>query len=190
VKQISMEELKANLLSDNLEVQIPALDQAWQAVQDLVAIAVQMLENGPERFLVAERLHKFGPTIVEPLQSLLMRSNNEEVKVLASLALLQLGSLTGLDVLLRALTIDRNYPVLIAQHLAAKKVYESADRIILRLRTAENSEIDLIVGLLTALAELEAQMPSDLISRFEQPSMPWQVRRVTEEIISKQSSVP
>lgn len=187
MKQTSLEALRANLLSENLEEQIPALDQACKLVEDIITIAVQMLEKGPERYLVAERLPRLGPTVVEPLQSLLLRSSNSEVKVLASLVLLRLGSEIGMDVLMHALSVDRNYPVLIAEHLAARKVCESADRMISRLRTAEPDEIDLIVGFLRALAELRAEIPADLMSRFTQPSMPWQVRRVSEEI-SKQSS--
>ena len=90
----------------------------------------------------------------------------------------------GMNILLDALTVDSNYAVLIADHLAAKKVRESADRMILRLRSSKAEEIDLIVGFLRALAELRVEIPNDLIKRFREPSMPWQIRRTIEEISS------
>ena len=187
MKQLDFVELRSNLLSEDLERKIPALDAACELVQEVVKIGVQILEKGPERFLVAERLHRLGPTIIEPLQSLLIRSNESEVQILASLVLLQLGSEVGVSTLLQALEIDRRYVLLIARHLAANKIHDSIDRIVFRLRGADDSEIDLIVGLLTALGTLEAKVPEDLLERFEQSSMPWQVRRVVEKI-SRQSS--
>jgi len=143
-------------------------------VQEIVAI--------PQRFLIAERLHRLGPTVIEPLQSLLVKSDNSEVKILSSLVLLQLGSRAGLEELLKAVVVDRTYALLIARHLATNKVYESVDRITNRLRSTDNSQIDLIVGLLTALVELRGEVPEDLMSRFQQPSTPWQVRTLIDQI--------
>ena len=188
MKLIDLEELRSTLLSDDLEKQIPALDQACTLVQEIITITIQMLENGRQRFLVAERLHRLGPSAIEPLQSLLVRSNESEVKILVSLVLLQLGSKVGVDELLQALVIDRDYVVLIARHLAKSQIYESVDRIISRLRIADSTEIDLIVGLLDALVELRVEVPGDLLNHFAQPSMPWQIRRTAAEIISRQSS--
>ena len=187
MKQHDFAQLRSNLLSEDLERRIPALDQACELVQEIVKIGVQMLEKGPARFLVAERLHGLGRTIIEPLQSLLIRSKESEVQILAALVLLQLGSEVGIPVLLQALDTDREYVLLIARHLAANKVDESIDKIVFRLRSAQDSEIDLIVGLLSALRTLEAKVPEDLLRRFEQSSMAWQVRTVVEEI-SKQGS--
>lgn len=182
MKELDLARLRSNLLSDDLEVKITAVDQACQLVQEIISAVMQMFEEGPERFLIAERLPRLGPTIIEPLETMVIESKESEVQVLAALVLLQLGSKTGVGKLLEAVEVGNTYELLIVRLLAANKVNELIDKIIDRLRKTETSKIDLIVGFLSALLTLKAKVPADLMQRFAQPSMPWQIRTVTEEI--------
>jgi hypothetical protein len=178
---IEVDRMISDLTSGELDLQIPALEQVCQVVDHLVKSAVHTLETGPERFLIAERLHRLGPTAVGPLESLLMNTENAEVRILGSLVLLQLGSRAGIHWLLKAVLEDHNYASLVVGHLAKNRVHEAVDGIIARLRGSDAADVDLIVSFLTALETLKVDVPSDLIDRFEKPSMPWQVRKVVDD---------
>src|SRR5690242_12970901 len=134
---IDLDAALTDFASDQLERQIPALDQLCELVNCLVKLAVDKLETGPERFLVAERLHNLGGTAIVPLESLLMRTDNREVRILASLVLLQLESLTGVPWLLQGILEDRNYATLIVSHVAHHRISATAERIVARLRVSD-----------------------------------------------------
>ena len=182
---IEVNRLISDLISGQLDTQIPALEQVCELVNHLVKVAVDVLETGPERFLIAERLHRLGATAVDPLQVLVMKTDNAEVRILASMVLLQLGSRAGMHWLLQAIIEDQHYACLIVRHLAENRIYEAVDRIIARLKTSASDDVDLIVTFLTALETLKVDVPPDLIDRFEQPSMPWQVRTAVGRLKSK-----
>jgi hypothetical protein len=186
---IEVDRMISDMTSGQPDRQIPALDQACHLVNHLVQIAVDALEAGPERFLVAERLHWLGPTAVGPLEVLLMRTDNSEVRILASLVLLQLGSRVGIHWLLQGVLEDHNYAGLVVGHLAKNGIYEAVDRIVARLRVSDAADLDLIVASLDALETLKADLPSDLLTKFTAPSMPWQVRTAAEHSKSIKSDI-
>ena len=187
---IDLDSTLRDFASDQLERQIPALDQLCQLVNDLVKLAVYKLETGPERFLIAERLHNLGGTAIVPLESLLMRTDNPEVRILASLVLMQVGSQTGLPWLLQGILEDRNYATLIVRHVAEHKVSAAADKIVARLRVSDaTTDLDLVVASLEALEKLNVDVPQDLLVNFAAPAMPWQVRTLAERLNSKQPTV-
>src|SRR6266496_609610 len=185
---IDVDTIVRDLSSVQLDRQIPALEQLCEVVNYLVEVAVDRLEAGPERFLVAERLHKLGGTAVGPLELLLMKTDNGEVKILASLVLLQLGSRVGTHWLLQGVLEDHTYACLIVRHLAKSRIYEAVDRIIARLRVSDATDLDLIVGFLDALERLNVDVPSDLLAKFTAPSMPWQVRAAIEDLKSEKAA--
>ena len=93
----NLNSLIEDLDSQNIEQQIIALEKTGNIIETLAAKAVTTLERSANRFLVAERLNRFGSIIVPYLEQLLDSSNNSEVKILAALVLLQQNSTAGIS---------------------------------------------------------------------------------------------
>ena len=170
-----------DLDSTQIDKQIPAIEEAATIVNELAIKAVQSLLNSSNPFLVAERLNRFGSIIVPHLEKLLQESDNSEVNILASLVLLQLNSQVGIPILLAAIKDDDEYAILAAQHLAKAGIKDTIKPICNRLRNSKLEEIDLIVGLLAAMAKLDDKLPQDLWKLFTGQNTPWQIQTVCSE---------
>ncbi|WP_019502297.1 hypothetical protein [Pseudanabaena sp. PCC 6802] len=106
------------------------MNEATEIVNSLVSQAVNALLESPNRFLVAERLSRFGSLSIPHLEKLLQASDDLEVKVLSSLVLLQLNSKSSLLILLEAIEPDCEYAGLVAKHLAKAKVEKAIQPIV------------------------------------------------------------
>ncbi|MEM7594732.1 MAG: HEAT repeat domain-containing protein [Cyanobacteria bacterium P01_A01_bin.83] len=181
MSQTKLDSLIENLDSQQIEHQIPAIEETANIVETLAKKAVAALENSPNRFLVAERLNRFGSIIVPDLEQLLESSTNSEVKILASLVLLQLGSKAGVAILLNTIRDDEEYAILAARHLAQAGIKDAIDPICDRLKSASLEEVDLIVSLLDALNKSNGKLPQDLIQSFSSDNVSWQIKTKLEE---------
>jgi len=166
-----------DLGTTQIEKQVPALEQAVDIVDSIAIQAVAALRKSPNRFLVAERLKRFGSVIVPHLEKLFQESDDSETQILAALVLLQFNSRVGVPCLLDAVTQDKDYAGLVAEHLAKLGIKEANEPILNRLRTCHLKEVDLVVNLLDALAKLGGILPSDFQQRLSAADVPWQIRR-------------
>jgi hypothetical protein len=151
------------------------LDEALEIVNVLARKAVDAFKRGPERLFVAERLYRFGSVVMTPLEKLLETSEDSELRILASMVLLQLGSTVGVPWLLNAIVNDDEYACMAAMRLAEAGIVDAGDGIVARLRSCE-LEMDGVVGLLFALEKLGHEIPLDLRKRFAAPDVPWHIR--------------
>jgi hypothetical protein len=181
MSKVNLNSLIENLASQKIEQQIPAIEETANIIETLAKKAVEALENSSNRFLLAERLNRFGSIIIPYLEQLLARSNNSEVKILAALVLLQQNSKAGVPILLNAIRSDREYAGLSAQHLATVGIKDAINPICDRLRHSELQEIDLIVSLLDSLSKLDAELPQDLLKRFSADNIPWQIKTICQD---------
>lgn len=165
-----------DLGTTQIEKQVPALEQAVEIVDSIAIQAVAALRKSPNRFLVAERLKRLGSVVVPHLEKLFQESDNSETQILAALVLLQFNSRVGIPCLLDAVTQDKEYAGLVAEHLAKLGIKEAIEPILNRLRTCHLKEVDLVVNLLDALAKLGGILPSDLQQRLSAADVPWQIR--------------
>jgi len=176
MSKVNLNSLIENLDSQHIEQQIPAIEQASDVVNTLAIKAVESLETSPNRFLVAERLSRFGSVIVPHLEKLLKESVHSEVQILTSLVLLQLNSRSGIPFLLNAVKDDEEYAILAAQHLAKIGFEDAIEPICDRLRNSSLEEVDLIVSLLDSLDKLNSKLPPDLLQRFSFDNISWQIK--------------
>lgn len=181
MSQANLNSLIENLDSQQIEQQIPAIEETAKIIETLAQKAVAALENSPNRFLVAERLNRFGSIITPHLEQLLEKSKNSEVKILAALVLLQQNSKAGISVLLNAIESNREYAGLAAQHLATAGIKDAIESICDRLRNSNLKEIDLIVSLLDSLKKLDTGLPQDLLKRFSADDTPWQIKTMCQD---------
>ena len=124
---------------------------------------------------------RFDSIVIPYLEQLIDRSKNSEVKILAALVLLQQNSKAGISVLLNAIEGDLEYAALAAQHLATAGIKDAIEPICERLRNSKLEEIDLIVSLLDSLKKLDAQLPQDLLQRFNTNDTPWQIKTICQD---------
>jgi hypothetical protein len=170
-----------NLESGELEKQVCALEGAVEIVNLLAFKTVETFEKASHKFPIADRLYRFGSIMVPHLEQLLEKTEDLETKILAAVVLLRLGSQVGVDVLLNAISRDKQYPCLAASCLAAAGIKIAINPISDRLRNASFEEIDLIVGLLTALEELNGEIPPDIYRLFTVADAPWQIKAIIQD---------
>jgi hypothetical protein len=175
-----IDRITAGLRSKEPQDQVEALELAEALLEQIVQAAVEALERGPNRFLVAERLHWLGSLCRAPLEKLLYTGQSDEAKTLASLVLLQLGSRSGVEVLLRVISLGSEYSGLAASFLAEERVREASGVILERLNTVPLGRIDEISSLILALRDLGDDLPASLVERFQDPGVAWQVRSLVE----------
>jgi hypothetical protein len=172
----SFDRIIERLGSNDPAEQGTAMTDARTAFDAVADAAVSALERGPNRFIIAERLHPLGSILVPRLEKVVQQANAEEARILASLVLLQLGSKLGVPVLLQAVEHNWSYAGLSAAHLARAKVIDAAPIIISRLWATPLEEVDLCVRLIDALKGLGVALPPDLDSKLRQEGVPWQIR--------------
>lgn len=185
-------QLAVFLNASDTKTQAQAIDEAIEVNFLLADAAVYALQNGQDRYFVAERLPNFGSIIIKPLQELLKESADAEVKVLASLVLLRLGSKAGIPDLLQAVStepVDR-YAALVVDRLAACGISETSEAVINRLRQFSLTEVDLgksfesnalkdfVVASLHALQTLNFPLPQDLWIHLTAPGLPIEITSI------------
>ncbi len=180
MKNVKVNRIRRNLNSNHPENQCEALEAAKALFQQIAEDAVAALERGPNRFLLAERLHWLGTSCREPLEKILAKEGDEEPRILAALVLLQLGSNAGIRVLMRAIRSGSEYSCLAADWLAEKGVADATSAILDRLEVCSFGDLDQIVSLVTALRELGEDLPPHLVARFREDAAPWQVRTLMD----------
>lgn len=152
------------------------MTEAAAAFDRVAKAAVAALERGPNRFLIAERLHSLGSVLIPHLEDLSRKATNQEARVLGAMVLLQLGSAIAVPILLEAVEHDAEYAALSAAHLARAKVQSAPPVIIKRLRATPHEDVDLSVSLLLALQQLNVPVPPDLADELKREGVPWQIR--------------
>jgi hypothetical protein len=175
-----IEKIVAGLASEQPQDQVEAIELAKAVLEQIVTAAVGALERGPNRFLVAERLHWLGSVCREPLEELLKSGHSDEARDLASLVLLQLGSKAGVETLLRAISSGSECSGLAASWLAKEAVEEASEVILERLRVCPLDKHHEIHSLMLALRDLGQILPSSLEDRFRDPTVAWEVRSLVD----------
>ena len=184
MSQVNLNSLMENLDSPQISQQVPAIEEATAIVETLAIQAVNSLNTSSNPFLVAERLGRFGSVIVPHLETLLQDSHNSEVRILASLVLLQLNSKAGVSILLDAIKDDEEYAILAAQHLVQANIKDAIQLIWNRLRKSKSEQVDLIESLLASLSILDCKLPQDLWKRFTDDEMSWEIKTMCLENFS------
>jgi hypothetical protein len=169
--------------NDNeVEKQVGALEKAAQLSSFLAQEAVNAFEKSDKtRFLVAERLQRFGSLIVEPLENLFSRTTDPEVRTLSGLVLLKLKSSVGVEWLMKALSHDRQYACVIGRYLIDAGIDGVETVIVERLRNFRSDEVDLVLCFLDLLAALNYTLPADIRQLMSADSSPEKLRHFLAE---------
>jgi len=167
--------------SDSFEEQAAGLDEATALLNAFGKRVVDRFVHCNDRFIIWERLYRFGPFVTEPLKEVLSQTDDPELRGLSAMVLLKLGDKTGLPVLLEIISTGEELLCLAASRLIEAHIIEAADRMIERLRGLEMAKTYHIQCLLAALERLGRALPSDLVERFHAPDVPWELRMFLEK---------
>lgn len=162
---------------------IAALEAAILRVESDVAGCVNELLIDDGRYLVAERLPRFGTAILSRVHELLADPSVEiEVRVLGALAGLAVGD-QGPSVVELMEEIERRGELapLAARALARHKVPGAGHAALIGLRSTDTADVDSVVMFLEAMRESNSDLPVADRDRLEMTS-DWRVRSAIREI--------
>jgi hypothetical protein len=124
-----MGDLLKDLLSGNINKQIFAIEQygCWKPKtteerDTFIRSVLNIFENSPYRFAIADRLPFLGLEIVPYLEQLLKKSEDREVKLLCALVLLKNDNHLGNNLLLEELSCGGEYRFLAAMLLVKRRI--------------------------------------------------------------------
>jgi len=169
----------ARLESDAPEEQAAAMDEATAILQEFGRRLVNRFVRSDDRFIIWERLFRFGPFVIDPLKEVLSQTKDPELRAFSAAVLLKLGDRTAVPILLEIISSDEIFLCQAAARLAEAQIVEAGDRMIERLRSLEFTKKSHILGiqcLLVALEKLGRTLPIDLVERFQGSEAPWEVQ--------------
>ena len=167
------------LESDSLREQAAAMDEAASILNEFGRRGVDRFVRCEDRFIIWERLSRFGVFVIDPLKEVLALTEDHELQALSAMVLLKLGDRTGIPVLLKIIVSDETLLCPAAARLAEAQVVEAGEQMIERLRSLELTDKQHVYGiqcLLIALKKLGRTLPPDLVERFQRTDASWEVR--------------
>lgn len=182
-----MDDLFARLASTSMETQAYALEEAAVLLEAVVSAAMEGYKKSTDPTITAERLILLGPAIVPALEHFVASEIAGEKRTVASILLLSLGSMKGLEDVLEAVKSGSNNQFVAAHKLADAGITQAGSIIIERLRHLATTELfkreqsPKFVSLLTALQKLNTDLPADLKELFSSQSVPREVIQVLKE---------
>ena len=169
-----LETALARLEARNLKARIGAVEELAHVVNEVVDRVVGELEKpGDARFMIFERLGRFGTTVVEPLEQLLNRSDDHELQVLAAAALLTNGSRAGLQNLLRAVSEDDPLICVSVRVLTVAGIAQAAESIEVVLMTCDLKKTAMLECLVEGLKTLGKSIPDGVLDRLRSVEPSW-----------------
>jgi len=162
--------LLSDLQSPEAEPRAHAIERAAIAVERMIHAVVAAIETaGPADKEIFEHIHRFGPTMVEPVEALLHRSTERGVRTLCGLLLLRLHSRAGLDTILAELESGGRWSVPIIEQLVQSELTFVAPRLVHRLKEVSLDQEEEIFALIEALRHFRHPVPADVIPRLQSP---------------------
>jgi hypothetical protein len=166
----------ARLASRDVEHRVGAVEDLGHIMNQVIdRVVEEFAEPGPSRYLIFERLGRFGSLVVEPLEQLLQRSADadQELRVLTAAALLSLGSRAGVQALLRAVQPGEPLVCLVARVLADAGIVEAAAVIEDSLYQCDLSRTEIIECLAVALRHFADPLPDGVRARLQAVEPAW-----------------
>ncbi len=159
----------------------PDLESRVRAVEELAACSSAIAErvasafatDEEARFLIFERLGRFGSLMVAPMERVHQEAGDEGLKLMAASALTYLGSNVGVPSLMGVLKVGNPHLCLAATALSSADVSEAADPIERALLECELSDSETLVCLVSSLRRLRDSLPESVRLRLAEVEPAW-----------------
>ena len=160
--------------SGDLEVTVGAVDELAVVVNGIVDRIIDDFEKpGAARYMIFERLSRFGTSVVDPLEQLLNRTGDPEVRTLTAAALLANGSQAGLQDLLRSVRADDPLVCIAVRVLTMAGIVRVAELIEVALLECDLKETDILACLVDGLRNLGRPVPGRVGDRLQSVEPSW-----------------
>lgn len=173
-------DLRGMLSSADPQSQARAVEELVDSVDEGIGLAMNALEVGPNRYLIAERLAKLKGILMPRLERLLDTGASPEARTLAALLLLDAGSQAGEAELLRSIREDEELAVPAMNALARRGCRAVVELVKQKLTNVNLQDIDRVLAFLAALEKLGESVPQEFAERARGTEVPWQIRAVLE----------
>lgn len=166
--EIDIDRTMADLVSADLETQCVALEEVGRMVGVLTAQALKGFESSDVPRLMAERLGFVGKAVTGQIEEFILSRQRDELRVLASINLLYIGSNYGLDDVIQEFRDQGPHEMEAVYQLVNARVPGTDQLIIERLRKFSSQEFsdpkrfDYIDSLIVNLQRLDARLPDDI----------------------------
>jgi len=162
------------LASRDLEVRVKAVENLAQIANGTIDNVVEeFAQPGDARYLIFERLGRFGSSAIRPLEQLLNRSEDAELRILASAALLQLGSTVGVEILLQSIRAEEPLVCLAVRVLSDANISEARPLIESLIEVLDLGQTDTLECLVTGLRHFVDPLPEQIRTRLQDVKPAW-----------------
>jgi HEAT repeat protein len=153
--------------SPDLKTHVGAVEDLAHVVNEVIdRVLEEFARPGPARYPIFERLGRFGSLAVDPLEQLLVRSEDRELRVLTAAALLSLGSRAGVEVLLDAVRADDPLVCLAVRVLADSGIGEAVPRIEQAVYQCDLRKTAILECLIVGLRRFSGQLSEGVRARL------------------------
>jgi HEAT repeat protein len=162
------------LASQDLAFRINAVEELAECSSDIAGRVASLFEADEEaRFLVFERLGRFGSPMVKHVERMYRESEDSDLRLTAASALLYLGSNVGVPALMAAVEAGNPNLCMAAISLSSAGVSEAASPIEDVLLECDLSDAQTLECLTAALRRLKHQVREDVRHRLSQVEPTW-----------------
>ncbi|RSS83978.1 HEAT repeat domain-containing protein [Streptomyces sp. WAC06614] len=169
-----VERALAGLAVQDLECRVRAIEEL-AACSSIIAghVASAFEEDEEARFLIFERLGRFGSLMIEPLERVYREAGEPGLKLMSASALTYLGSYEGISSLLEAIKAGNPNLCMAALSLSAAGVSEAVAPIENVLLECDLSDVQALECLVSSLRRLNHPMSENVRLRLSLIEPKW-----------------
>lgn len=196
-KLLKKQEILTKLKSNDLETQLKALDflvlhhkepNSEEIMdEDLISEIIKQFVQSEGRPFMAERIVNLGSKFLAPIKEIMKNSSNQEVKVLSAMILATHHLDDGIDILLQEVERGKGLYGVVFKFIDTEKNPEIIPLIQKKLRECPVDQIYLVNKYLDQLFKRTGSIPKDIVERFSESDIPWQIK-ATLKLINRKPS--
>ncbi|MFJ1796631.1 hypothetical protein [Kitasatospora griseola] len=162
------------LASSDLSSRVGAVEELAACSSAIAAHVAASFEVDEEaRFLIFERLGRFGSLMIEPMERVYQQADDHSLKLMSASALLYLGSKVGVSSLMAAIRPEDPNLYMATISLASAGFSEAAEPIESALLECEISDTQTLECLVSSLRKLNYPMSDRVRLRLSEVEPKW-----------------
>ncbi|MFF0437484.1 hypothetical protein ACFYU9_35370 [Streptomyces sp. NPDC004327] len=162
------------LASRDLASRVEAVEELATCSSDITARVASAFATSEEgRFLIFERLGRFGSLMIEPMERVHQEAEDQDLKLMSASALTYLGSKVGVPTLMGAIAAGNPNLCMAAISLSSAGVSEAANPIEEALLECDLADTRTVECLVSSLRRLKHAMSESVYLRLREVEPKW-----------------
>ncbi|MFE6384528.1 hypothetical protein [Streptomyces roseolus] len=163
-----------DLKASTVELRVQAIEELATYCSEIVEQVAQSLESQEDiRHLILERIGNFGSLMIGPLERIYHETQDDRLRITSAVALLRLGSTTGVPSLMAAVEAGSSDVCLGAVALSDAGVSEAAESIERAVLAAELEDAKTLECLVSSLWRLKSPLSDRVRHRLSGVEPKW-----------------